>query len=78
MKVLATYLTDEKELERNLNSIKFLIELNPENVKLETDDNECVGIATDAWIEYDHVVVEYDAQEKYKEELEKEGFKVLL
>ena len=80
MKVLGTYFTckedDIEELRRTEELLNRAIEHNLNDISLYTDEDECVGVATRAWVDDDHIVIEYEADEKYREELIKEGFSI--
>lgn len=80
MKVLGTYFTckedDIEELRRTEELLNRAIEHNPNDISLYTDEDECVGVATRAWVDDDHIVIEYEADDRYREELIKEGFSI--
>lgn len=80
MKVIGTYFTckedDVEELRRTEELLNRTIEDNSNNMALYTDEDECIGVATRAWVDGDHVVIEYEADEKYRDELIKEGFSI--
>ena len=82
MRVQGTYFTckedDIEELKRTEKLLNESIKNNPESVALYTDDDKCIGHSVRAWIEEDHIVIEYEADEAYKEEFEKEGFSYSL
>ncbi len=80
MKVRGTFFTckedDIEELRRTEELLNRTIEDNPNNIALYTDEDECVGVAIRAWVDEDHIVIEYEADEKYRDELTKEGFSI--
>lgn len=80
MKVRGTFFTckedDIEELRRTEEILNRTIENNPNNIALYTDDDKCVGVAIKAWVDEDHIVIEYEADEKYKDEFIKEGFSI--
>ena len=69
MLVKATYLLgkeDEPELLNiALENIQKDIEIDPHNISLYTDEDELIGVSIKAYIEDDHIVIEYDCDEKY-------------
>lgn len=67
---------DIEELKRTEEILNRMIEDNPKNIALYTDEDECIGASIRAWVDEDHIVVEYEADEKYKDELIKEGFSI--
>lgn len=82
MLVKATYFLGQKEptkeiMESSANYLSDIIKENSEVMTLTTDEDELIGKATRAYFEEDHVAVEYDCDEKYKELLIKEGFTIL-
>ena len=80
MKVRGTFFTckedDVEELRRTELVLNKTIEDNPNNIALYTDEDERVGVALKAWVDEDHIVIEYEADEKYRDELVKEGFSI--
>ena len=80
MKVKGTFFTckedDTEELRRTEEILNRTIADNPNNIALYTDEDECVGVALKAWVDEDHIVIEYEADEKYRDELVKEGFSI--
>ena len=80
MRVRGTFFTckedDIEELRRTEEILNRTIEDNPNNIALYTDEDECIGVALKAWVDEDHIVIEYEADEKYRDELVKEGFSI--
>jgi hypothetical protein len=80
MKVRGTFFTckedDIEELRRTEEILNRTIENNSNNIALYTDEDECIGVALKAWVDEDHIVIEYEADEKYRDELVKEGFSI--
>ena len=80
MRVKATYLPSsetQEELEKSLILVQDTIKISPENIALYTDDDKLIGISIQAYIEDDHLSIEYECNNIFKEELEKEGFQIL-
>lgn len=80
MRVKGTFFTSidtEEELKRNLEVINNAIEDNPYNISLQTDEDIHIGCAERAYIEDDHIVIEYEVDENFKDLLVSEGFSIL-
>ena len=77
MKVLGTYFTGDGNLEKALEKLNNGLRSTKEFMVLHTDDDKKLGYATKAYIEDDHIVIEYEADENYKDEFKKEGFIVV-
>lgn len=80
MKVKGTFLSayeTEEDLDRNLRILKASIKEEPCNMSLTTDEDELVGNAVEVFKEDDHIVIIYEVNEKFKDELIKEGFEIL-
>lgn len=80
MRVKGTFFTaidTEEELKRNLEIINSAIEDNPDNISLQTDEDIYIGCAERAYIEDDHIVIEYEVDESFKDLLISEGFSIL-
>lgn len=80
MQVKGTYFVgDGEDLEALSNIEKILkkeIDNNTGSIALYTDSDECIGTAIGVWVEEDHIVIEYEVDESFKEELLKEGFSI--
>ena len=77
MKILGTYFADEGELESSLKRIENGIKENPDCMMLIDDTtNECIARAVEVWIDDDHIVVEFEADENYEELFVREGFSI--
>jgi len=83
MRVLGTYFPNAREgdkeaLIRSLRSVRALIADNPQGVALYTDGEveDMIGTALEAWIDNDHITIEFEVDPSYKEELIKEGYQL--
>ena len=78
MIVKATYLLGQEDkpelLEKTVKGLQACIDQDPNSLTLTTDKDELIGTSVKAYVEEDHVVVEYECKEEYKELLVKEGF----
>lgn len=78
MLVKATYLLgkeDEPELlEKMAKGLQECVEKDSNSLILTTDDDEFIGSAVKVYVEEDHVTVEYECKEEFKDILIKEGF----
>ena len=78
MLVKATFMPSIEDnpevLEEACKKFQEAIENNPMNISLYTDGDDFIGSSVRAYVEDDHIVVEYDCKEEYKESLIKEGF----
>ena len=78
MIVKATYLLGQEDkpelLEKTASGLQKCIESNPDSLVLTTDDDKLIGHSIKAYVEEDHIAVEYECKEEYREVLTKEGF----
>ncbi len=78
MLVKATYLLGQEDklefLEKAAKGLQDCIDQDPTSLTLTTDKDELIGTSVKAYVEKDHIVVEYDCGEEYKELLIDEGF----
>ena len=78
MLVKATFMSGIEDNSEILNEacerFQRAIEKDPMNISLYTDEDDFIGSSIRAYVEDDHIVVEYDCKEEYREALIKEGF----
>ena len=68
---------EDDDMLNQIKAVNEMIQENPKSVKLETDEGIVIAKGIRAYKEDDHMCIEFNAEEKYRQEIEKEGFIIL-